>query len=52
MEDPIIIQMNIAHYQALLKLDLSPDKRSSVEERLVETKRALTLATASTRTPR
>jgi hypothetical protein len=44
-EDPIIIQMNIAHYGAMLKLDLGDEKRSIVERLLAEAKRDLALAT-------
>jgi hypothetical protein len=43
-EDPIIIRMNIAHYGALLKLDLDDDKRSIVERLLAEAKRDLAVA--------
>lgn len=50
MEDPVIIQMNIARYQALLKLELAPEKRSRIEEMLVQTERTLKQAMAA-RTP-
>jgi hypothetical protein len=46
-EDPIIIQMNIAHYGAILKLRMGDEKRSFVERLLAEAKRDLALATAS-----
>jgi hypothetical protein len=46
-EDPIIIQMNIAHYGAMLKLGMGDEKRSFVERLLAEAKRDLALATAS-----
>lgn len=35
-EDPFIIKMNIAHYQAMLKLDLDTKKRSIIERLLAE----------------
>ena len=40
-EDPFIIRMNIAHYGALLKLDLGDEKRSVVKRLLAEAKRDL-----------
>jgi hypothetical protein len=48
-EDPIIIiiQMNIAHYGAMLKLGMGDEKRSFVERLLAEAKRDLALATVS-----
>lgn len=33
-EDPAIIRLNIAHYQALLKLDIDDDKRNSIQQLL------------------
>ena len=45
-EEPIIIQMNIAHYGALLKLELSAEKRSVVERLLAEAQANLELATS------
>jgi hypothetical protein len=44
-EDPIIIRMNIAHYGAMLKLDIGDEKRSIAERLLAEAKRDLALAT-------
>jgi hypothetical protein len=44
-EDPIIIRMNIAHYEAMLKLDIGDEKRSIAERLLAEAKRDLALAT-------
>lgn len=35
-EDPFIIKMNIAHYKAMLKLDIDTKKRSVVERLLAE----------------
>lgn len=46
-EDPIIIQMNIAHYGAMLKLGMGDEKRTFIERLLAEAKRDLALATAS-----
>jgi hypothetical protein len=46
-EDPIIIQMNIAHYGAILKLRMGDEKRSFVERLRAEAKKDLALATAS-----
>jgi hypothetical protein len=46
-EEPIIIQMNIAHYGAILKLGRGDEKHSFVERLLAEAKRDLALATAS-----
>jgi len=43
-EEPIIIRMNIAHYGALLKLELSLEKRSLVERLLAEAHDNLVLA--------
>ena len=43
-EDPTIIQMNIAHYEALLKLDMDDGRRSVVERLLAEAKDDLALA--------
>ena len=47
IESPIIIQMNIARYQALLKLDLDNVKRPTVERLLAEAKAALASAAVS-----
>jgi hypothetical protein len=40
-EESEIIQMNIAHYQTILKLDMDDEKRSVVERLLVEAERDL-----------
>jgi hypothetical protein len=44
-EDPFIFRMNIAHYRALLKLDMDGKKRSVIERLLTEAERGLVLAT-------
>jgi hypothetical protein len=44
-EEPVIIEMSIAHYGALLRLDLDDDKRSIVKRLLAEAKESLVLAT-------
>jgi hypothetical protein len=41
MEDPTIVRMNIARYQSILLLDLTPEKRATVEKLLVEAQRGL-----------
>lgn len=41
MENPKIIRMNIAHYQAALVRDMGDEKRSVVERLLVEAKENL-----------
>jgi len=33
-EAPVIIRMNIAHYQTVLKLDMSDEKRSAIQRLL------------------
>lgn len=43
-EDLAIIQMNIRRYRAMLKLDLSSGKRSTVETLLAEANNRLKLA--------
>ena len=43
-EDPFIIRMNIAHYNAMLKLDMNDEKRSVIEGLLAEAKKDLVLA--------
>jgi hypothetical protein len=43
-EDPTIIRMNIAHYQALLRHDMSDATRTDVERLLAEAKGNLALA--------
>jgi hypothetical protein len=50
-EDPIFIQMSIAHYGAMLKLGMDDEKRSFVEQLPAEAKRDLALTTASTKQP-
>ena len=47
-ERPGIIQMNIAHYEALLKLDIDGEKRSVVERLLAEARENLAFAWLST----
>jgi hypothetical protein len=46
-EEPAIIEMNIAHYEALLKLDLDDGKRSTVNRLLAEARERLALADGS-----
>jgi hypothetical protein len=43
-EEPIILQMTIAHYGAMLKLDLDDNRRSMVERLLAEAEEHLVLA--------
>ena len=43
-EVPTIIRMNIAHYNAMLKLDMNDEKRSVIEGLLAEAKKDLVLA--------
>ena len=43
-EEPVIIQMNVARYGAMLKLDLDDEKRSVVKRLLSEAKVNLMLA--------
>lgn len=45
-EDPFIIQINIAHYRAMLKLDMNDTKRSVIERLLAEAERNLRPADA------
>ena len=45
LESPVIIQLNISHYRALLKLNMADDKRSTVKKLLAEAERELRLAT-------
>jgi len=47
VEKPYLIRMNIAHYKALLKLDLDERKRTAIEQLLAETEEALALAVAA-----
>ena len=44
MESPRIIQMNIAHYEALLKLNMDDGKRSVIERLLADARESLALA--------
>jgi hypothetical protein len=44
MEDPFIIQLNIAHYCAMLKLDMDAKKRSVIRRLLAEAEANLALA--------
>jgi hypothetical protein len=48
-EEPIIIEMNIAHYGAMLKLNLDDENRSIVKHLLAEATKCLTLALAARR---
>ena len=48
VEKPYLIRMNIAHYKALLKLDLDESKRAAIEQLLAETEQALAAAADST----
>jgi hypothetical protein len=36
MEDPAIIRLNIEHYRAMLRLDMSDERRQRVERQLAE----------------
>ena len=45
-ENPQIIQMNIAHYQALLKLNMGDEKRSVIERLLTKAREDLAESTA------
>ena len=49
MESPKIIQMNIAHYEALLELDMDDGKRSVIERLLAEARKNLALAAVAER---
>ncbi len=40
-ESPKIIKMNIAHYEALLKLNMVAGRRATIEGLLAETRSAL-----------
>jgi hypothetical protein len=40
-EDPTIINMNVAHYRVLLKLDMNDAKRSTIKRLLAEALEAL-----------
>ena len=43
-EAPVIIRMNIAHFKAMLKLDMNDEKRSLIEQLLAEAKKDLVVA--------
>jgi len=45
IEAPIIIRMNIAHYLAMLRLAMSDERRSAIEQLLAEAQNNLALAT-------
>ena len=51
MEDPDIIRMNIADYQAMLKAGMDDETRRAVERFLAEAQQALVRARES-KTPR
>jgi hypothetical protein len=40
-DERYIIKLNIAHYQAMLKLDIDDEKRSAVEQLLAEAEEML-----------
>jgi len=40
-ESPLIIRMNIAHYQAMLQLNMNAEKRTMIERLLTEAESAL-----------
>jgi hypothetical protein len=44
-EDPIIIKMNIAHYLAMLKLDMADENRLVIGRLLADARKDLALAT-------
>jgi hypothetical protein len=44
VDESKIIRMNIAHYEAMLKLDMNNDKRSVVQRLLVQAKESLAAA--------
>jgi hypothetical protein len=46
-ESPLIIRMNISHYQAMLQLNMSAEKRSAIERLLTEAEAALVQPTAT-----
>jgi hypothetical protein len=48
-DDPYIIRINIAHYRALLKLDMNDGKRSIVERLLAESRADLARAIESSK---
>ncbi len=43
--DPFIIRTNIAHYRAMLKLDMDERKRAIIERLLAKTEKDLAWAT-------
>ena len=40
-EDPYIIRLNIAHYEAMLKLDMDDRKRATIQKLLAQARFAL-----------
>jgi hypothetical protein len=40
-EDPVIIRMNIAHYEAMLRLSLGDEKRSQLKRLLTGARESL-----------
>ena len=44
-EDPIIIRMNIAHFEAMLRHDMDHERRSVISRLLAEAQEDLVLAT-------
>jgi hypothetical protein len=40
-DERFIIKLNVTHYQAILKLDIDDEKRSTVERLLAEAEQAL-----------
>ena len=45
-DERYIIKLNIAHYQAMLKLDLDDEKRSVIEQLLAEAEEVLAAESA------
>lgn len=43
-EEPSIIQMNIARYSAMLKLDMDDERRSMLQHMLAEAQQCLVVA--------
>jgi hypothetical protein len=50
-DDLFVIQMNVDHYRALLKLEMKDDKRSVIERLLAEAKADLAQAAERKREP-
>jgi hypothetical protein len=44
VEEPVIIQMNISHYRAMLKLEMDREQRSALERLLTKAEDDLRLA--------